>query len=703
MARLVRTLGSELISSERVALIELVKNSFDADATSCVISFRGSLEEGEGLIEVLDDGHGMGETTLKNVWLDLATAAKTTNRKSPRGRRLLGEKGVGRLAASRLASDLLLTTKHRESDEAQMLIDWSAFDRPNAYLDEIEVAWSVGESKDFLPNGRAEQVFEDAGLGMHALGQGTSLIMRGLSRTWKEEEVSLLISALSRLIRPGQDAELEKQTNQFQISVNFPPPLTHMSGPIGPSAALQDPLYQLSGTVDQNGIGTLTYTQRDPSMVLQLQNCRLWTDKRRPPECGSFTLDIKVWDRDRAGIAMAAPGMGVRDFRRLLDPLAGVSLYRDGFRVFPFGEHGDDWLGLDLRRVQNPTLRLSNNQVIGNVFITTHENQNLRDQSNREGLQEGAPYEDLRTLLRAAMAEIETRRRQSRQAHIAGEGTSRGGVFDRFDLSDLRTALTDKSISQRDMLAVFDATDRNIQEGVKRIQGVITQYQLLATLGQLVDQVIHDGRSAVGAIRTKLRLLETARSRGNTSSVNQALQKLTKTTEVQADQLERLFNQLDPFSGRKRGRPALISLHDIIYKAIDAVNAQEHVIVDVDGEDATITADTSEILAIFVNLLNNSIYWVSQQSTTEPGRVQIKNNWRSDGALEISVSDSGPGVPPAFREDIFSAYFSTKPDGTGLGLAIVGSLVSHYGGEFTYNPNGPMSGGSFTLTLRRRV
>ena len=127
-ARLLRTLGSDLISSDKVALIELVKNSYDADAGVVLIRFRGPLKAGEGRIEVWDDGHGMDAATLQSSWLDIATDTKRRNPRSDGGRRVLGEKGIGRLAAARLGEEMLLTTRKQDSDEVKLLIDWTDFD-----------------------------------------------------------------------------------------------------------------------------------------------------------------------------------------------------------------------------------------------------------------------------------------------------------------------------------------------------------------------------------------------------------------------------------------------------------------------------------------------------------------------------------------------------------------------------------------------
>ena len=115
-ARLLRTLGNDLISSDKVAIIELVKNAYDADASTVLIRLQGPLRLGQGQIEVWDDGHGMDIQTLQTAWLDIATDSKKRSPQSESGRRVLGEKGIGRLAAARIGSDLLLVTRRRESD-----------------------------------------------------------------------------------------------------------------------------------------------------------------------------------------------------------------------------------------------------------------------------------------------------------------------------------------------------------------------------------------------------------------------------------------------------------------------------------------------------------------------------------------------------------------------------------------------------------
>src|SRR3954466_14563303 len=100
-ARVMRTLGDELISSEVVALIELVKNAYDADATRVLIRFLEPLVKGYGGMEIMDDGHGMDSVTVHSAWMEPATQFKKYRPRTPaRGRRVLGEKGIGRFATA---------------------------------------------------------------------------------------------------------------------------------------------------------------------------------------------------------------------------------------------------------------------------------------------------------------------------------------------------------------------------------------------------------------------------------------------------------------------------------------------------------------------------------------------------------------------------------------------------------------------------
>jgi len=135
-------------------------------------------------------------------------------------------------------------------------------------------------------------------------------------------------------------------------------------------------------------------------------------DNNHIPQCGPFSIELRVWDRDPDSMRSLSKNINldIGQIRKDLDEACGVSIYRDDFRVLPYGESHNDWLRLDLRRVQNPTLRLSNNQILGYIMISADTNPNLRDQSNREGLMSGSALDDLKSSVLVILNEIETRR-----------------------------------------------------------------------------------------------------------------------------------------------------------------------------------------------------------------------------------------------------------------------------------------------------
>ncbi len=708
-ARLLRTLGTDLISSEKVALIELVKNSFDADATVVLVRFIGPLTRGQGSVEIWDDGHGMDVETLRSSWLDIATDVKKMRTRSESGRRrVLGEKGIGRLAAARLANEMLMTTRRAGADEIKLLIDWRDFDREDAYLDQIEVAWEVGPPSVFIDEGPADTAFTSASIEQWQHGQGTLLHLNRLSREWVAEDFDDLSTALSRLVRPRPDAALGQAVNGFKIVLELPSEFDLLSGEVKPPAELSSPHYQLVGSVEGHGVAQLRYRQLDPPLDVAIDDADLWTNRRRDPQSGPFELDIEVWDRDREAIEKVAGQQSITDFRRLLNQVAGVSVYRDGFRVLPFGEVGDDWLALDRRRVQNPTMRVSNNQVIGHVFIGADANSDLRDQTNREGLIEGTAYEDLRTLVQNALGLIEAKRYAARRKEKRQE-ESRGGLFSRFELGELRSALAAKYPADTRLIGLIDAKNEDIQEGVEEVQRVLSQYSRLATLGSLVDRVLHEGRTAVSRLKSLVRFGQRDLAKHSWTSDQKLVEasSFLQGASVQAELLATLFSQIEPFGGRKRGKPKVLALRQIIDDAVAIFKAQADDIgaeIEVQGGGIEVRVDPSEILTVIVNLIQNALYWLSTTSERSQRKVIVSANRNYDESVSILVSDSGPGVADDLRDFIFDAYFSTRPDGVGLGLSIAGNIVHDlYGGELGLVNNGPLPGATFAATLRKRV
>lgn len=129
-ANIIRVIGNELISDDSVAITELVKNSYDADATTVTLTFLNVETPESAEIVIADDGVGMSLETVRTAWMEPATSFKKENKRTDRGRRVLGEKGIGRFAAARLANKLEMITKQASEDyELWVALDWELFDR----------------------------------------------------------------------------------------------------------------------------------------------------------------------------------------------------------------------------------------------------------------------------------------------------------------------------------------------------------------------------------------------------------------------------------------------------------------------------------------------------------------------------------------------------------------------------------------------
>ncbi|MCY4521404.1 MAG: ATP-binding protein [Caldilineaceae bacterium] len=711
-ARILRTLGDELISSEAVALMELVKNSYDADATKVLVRFHGPLEIGTGKVEVIDNGHGMSLETIQSTWMEPATLfRKRESRSQWFGRRVLGEKGIGRFATSRLANFLEVVTRQTGAeDEIRIYFDWSQFDNEDKYLDEVEILWQEEKPTDIAPSGTVERLWASGSEpNLDDLTHGTILRMEQLRSNWGRPEFDDLRTRLSRLVSPFFGDELSERNDQFELRLDLPPPFEPQSGIVEPPELLSSPHYVLKGTINTKGRYDLEIGLRDGGGEESIQG--KFELNNNVALCGPIGVELRVWDRDAISMSDLMKRhsfQSVAQVRRLLDNSAGISIYRDGFRVLPYGEPNDDWLRLDIRRVQNPTLRLSNNQVMGYVLISSEGNPQLRDQSNREGLIEGPPMDDLRELIKMTFKELEVRRYMLRHPTPPPQRLQTGGLFMNLDLATVRDYVGRRHPNDHQLMQLVGDAERELETRAQGIQEVLSRYQRLASLGQLIDIVLHDGRAPLAKIHNEatLGLRDVDRSdRESMFSIAKVRGRFMNIV-TQSDALATIFRKIEPFGGRRRGRPGLVSLEAVIENAFAVLDSE---IVEVGAEislpntNIQVTVDQAEIQRVIINLLQNSLYWL-RHVPPEARQIVVETERSESDKVEIVFSDSGPGVKFDFRDRIFDPYFSTKPDGVGLGLTIAGEIVNdYYAGDLELLDSGPLTGATFRIVLRRRV
>lgn len=701
-ARLIKTIGEELISNDNVAITELVKNSYDAGSPIVEITFQGEIQEKAGdekkktkstdtkekyivskgaSIVIYDEGVGMDFETIQKAWMEPATnyKKKEENKNNSR-RRFTGEKGIGRFASAKLSSRLELVTKQENKDEIVVKFNWNDFSDEESYLDDVKIEWTIRPAQEIKKC-------------------GTILKLKELNEDWDETKISELRVALSRLLNPIVP------TDDFLISISLPDGFgKSLSGLIERPETLNRPNYYIKGSVTEDGLPkdvVFFSKMKGQEETLSLPDNLFTTNNSY--SVGPFDFEFKIWNRDSGDLLSLASETNsiVKNVKKDLDDLCGISIYRDNIRVLPYGNHNNDWVRLDMRRVNNPTLRLSNNQIVGYISIGLDTNPYLKDQSNREGIVESEAFEDLKECIKIILNEVEQRRYSERPRENQTKETKKASLFEKLSLASLSAEIKENKPDSTEIINLINQKDAEIKETVSKIQEVISRYRRLSTLGSLVDPVIHDGNNYLHKIDLKSTIIYDETQNAN-CNIEKIAEKATEIQDVRKN-FAQLFKRIEPFGGRKRGRPQTIVVEDVIKNQF-MLNSEElsrnSISYTISDTQHKVTIDESELAVVLMNLIQNSIYWLSTIDVERRIHVDVMDE--QDG-LAIIISDNGPGVKEGTEDNIFAPYYSTKPDGIGLGLAIAGEIMAEYDGELSLVKNSILGGASFKLLFRKRI
>ena len=433
-------MGDQLIGSPRLAIFELVKNAYDADATLVTIEML-RLGTDDAAIIVEDDGDGMSYSTIRDIWLvpahDHRERQRLVQERTRKGRLPLGEKGVGRFAVHKLGEHVELVTRTQGEQELR-----------------VEIYWPEVLGQEFLEDARVEIEAREAQV-FTGDRTGTRVAVKELrERNLSRGEVRRLLRQITSISNPFHERE-----DAFDAKLYVPEhPDWIDSIPDVVSLMDQAPwVYQFK--VDADGIISWSYEFRgfkgisaEPRRLrsekekLQLPQSDLREDGVDDAATGGmfsarvasseFMLGIGavagqfyVFDRDKELLQRTGGGQLVIQF---LDENGGVRVYRDGMRVYNYGERSDDWLGLDLRRVNTPAKRISRNIVVGVVDLQLEDSGSLREKTNREGFVENGAYDRLRRVVIGALAPLETERKRDKdrvRKMLAGPAGAGDGCY----------------------------------------------------------------------------------------------------------------------------------------------------------------------------------------------------------------------------------------------------------------------------------
>ena len=662
-ARILQLLGDELIGSPRLAVFELVKNAYDADAETVRVILN-DIERRDASIVVEDDGDGMTLETIRDIWLVPGHDHRARQRKELRRTRLnrlpLGEKGLGRFAAHKLGNRIELVTRAREQPECVVAIDWAELIRqPN------------------LSDAMVQVVTRDPVV-FRGTDTGTLITISDLrKRNWTRGEVRRLQRQITSITSP-----FTSRSDRFETRLEAPGHEEWVTGVLDVDVLLKRAPWQFGfsfvegrfdWTYSFRGITGINVERRDIEKINQSLLIRperdvdefgidqgVWRARSRPVAAdasiaegiGSVKGRFYVFDRDRAVLNRLGESQFIR---RYLDENGGIRVYRDGVRVYNYGEPGDDWLGLDLRRVNTPTRNISRNIVVGAVDLSLAASGGLIEKTNREGFVENPAFWRLRRIVTGALTPLEVERKKDKENIRKLTTSGRDIETDRIKqpLQELRTVAR-KSNAADEIEPLIDKVERDYNEfrdamlrvGLSGLGLAVVFHEVEHGVRALCDLIEKGGERA--AIRTRAR--ELARALGGFADL------LRKGTR-RPNSLNRLIHRV---------------------RDINHVRFRKHhvrldcPVLEEDAPDVRSSFVFGLALGALNNLLDNSFYWLrvrwSEDDTDPPGRaIHVSvNDDLADGPA-IVVADTGPGFTDE-PEELTRPFFSRRPEGMGVGL-----------------------------------
>ncbi|MBB6510912.1 signal transduction histidine kinase [Rhizobium soli] len=648
-------------------------------------------------IEVIDEGVGMSFAELGDVFLKIGTTSRVRQRDRERiqgsasARPILGEKGLGRLSAMRLGDRLSVKTG-READARWNLlnVDWMMFAAAgDAALNTISVEPALGLHKEIA--------------NLH----GTTIRISALKSGWTYDKLeAMAASEFAKLADPFDAAGALPIKVTFN-SRNVPIPkfsdfiFSHAHGVLNARFFISK-----KGNPILRGQAEYRLRKRTRSFRLRGIDLASITDsasKTTLKRVGPFKLEVYWFNRR---LLSKIDGIGdLKQVRALIERWGGgVMVFRDGFRVHPYGGPEDDWLDLDRDAFSTSGFKVNRGQIVGKVDITHEGNPFLVDQTNREGLRDSPEKAAFVSMIASIMDKQFRQFLNSVDADIKqADKLTLTEVTSRVDSEDLKITETLKKLAaalpktkeaaalSQDLKASVDAIKQlNLQ--VRATAETYDRERMrvihLAGVGLMVEVLAHElWRATASSLRT----ITAARSALDPSSITRSLAVL----DAQMRTLQKRLKTLDPLSTNARQVKENFDVVEWVRTVVTTFTEQarreniRYVVTSIPPNGRLpIEAVKGMYVQVIENLLINSAYWIEQQKKYTgvfEGQVEVVVDCNRK---TISVMDNGPGIPADRREVIFEPFFSTKPkkEGRGLGLYISKEIAEYHGGRLYLSP-----------------
>lgn len=728
-ARATILLGREGVSKADGAIVELIKNTYDADAEICFIC----IDAEQDTIYLVDNGSGMDSKIIEECWMLIGTANKRDNYESTKKRIKSGEKGIGRFALDRLGCDCVMYTKMEGADHTiRWHTDWSEFETTDKNLNEMEadIDETDGNLEDYLPQevttnirefvDKINETREDK---ISIFEKGTIFLIRKLRDQWNKASINKLFDNLQTLLPPkdqddfflgameslqsgyqeikneiseecdynmkaefnGTDFEVTLRRNELDLN-KIPPEVFARE-------EFQEYPYR-----------KLDFEQESYKRKITVQELLKTRDEdliRKVKKLGKFSFNynfMKLTLRDDSKETFFYKEISRRRGQWLKE-FGGIKIYRDNFFVRPYGVPGTDtfdWLGLDARRAKNPAAvshpgggwHVRNNQSQGTILISRVQNEVLLDKSSREGIIENEYFSILKNVIIGLIAVFERDRayigralklyndevNKVQQAKEEGKKSA-----EKWKASEEKKA--EEYTDQEKMARAIEIYEEEREELLTELQ----QLKSLATNGLITSTVAHDLKGIKAVLVGRVDSLKKEIDRKNEGNINRQLKDLKKNDEFLKAWLTVVTTQPRK-DKRTRKSYNVYEMFSNIVSVLDPISSRKHVNISVQANDETVERKLfkSDFESILYNLIINSIEAFEKSSCRERN-IQLLLQSDSE-KIVFTYRDNGPGLSDMFENpyDIFNYGTTSKVDkegntiGTGMGMYIVSSTLREY-------------------------
>lgn len=696
--------GEDLITNENIAMIELVKNCYDAYALKVEIEF-GQDMQGNPYISITDDGCGMTRDTIEQAWATIATSYKKNKpyisrsfevvdddgnvQTVKRTRAVSGNKGLGRFSAARLGHEMHITTKHNDDQCIDAFFDWRSFEQANT-INDCTISLAYRKANAFSHNSN---------------GTGTTITIRNLRAAWDEQAINSLISELARLINPFE------YVNDFSIFVKSK--YTTDAVKIKPNEFINRPVYKIAGAVDRDGTVTWTYYHDSGVKKRQEAGHVLWNVENYGKianglfSCGPFSFEIRAWDLDSTSMESLRGRFKIEKskIRSNISQYKGISVYRDNVLVLPKSESARDWLGLDAKRISRVGDRLSTSQIVGIINISNDDNPGIKDTTDREKLADTAEYRQFAEVISVIINVLQNERAKEKteDAPKATLTDIIAPLSSKALVKDIEQAVSEGKSTESILERVHEYDAQNEWQ-LNKLNERLVYYGQTASLGSVAVVIMHEILTGMTAIKRFLNKAQSyvsnfdERTRRYLEDANRSHKRLLEVTDS--------FTPLYRRDLRKKSNSC--NLLDCVQNSVRLIKAKKissdiQFIYSID-KDIVVQMNEGELQTILINLFDNACYWIKESKSNDK-RILIETEGEESGRVTIVVSDTGIGVEPENAEKIFTPGITAKPKGIGMGLVIVTELVNAYNGKAGLRYPGNMQGATFVFDIpvkRRR-